>query len=45
MLDVVVTDGNYSSQARLRFGVWVLQNCYPFYQKKKKKETWEIEDL
>lgn len=37
MLDVVVTDGNYSRQARQKFWGWILQNCYLLIKKKKKK--------
>lgn len=48
MLDVVVTDGNYSRQARQKFWGWILQNCYLLIKKKKKKvgkEKWEIQDF
>lgn len=38
MLDVVVTDGNYSRQAGQRFWGWILQNCYLFIQKKKERK-------
>lgn len=34
MLDVVVTDRNYSRQSRPRFWGWILQSCYIFIKKK-----------